>query len=777
MEELAILRDVIRSLLNIVPRSGRIQYDRELIELRDALGAATREDTPQIVALMQGLASLADHYQRSGHERPLKLDSPYFGHIRINQEGKVRDILIGNGNQLDAHMPYPIADWRESPISRLYYTYRDGDLYEEEIGGNRVSGEILARRTLLVQNGVLEGVQSAEGTFRRSGGQWVKATRPAPTLQAATGDALSAGPNTSRPQDEAGGAERMDKFLPEITALIDSHQFDLITGPESGVIAIDGGAGSGKTTIALHRIAYLTRRYPKRFPPHTVMAVVFNRALARYISHLLPALGVKGVRIEVYEAFVSRLRQRHFPYIVADYAETTPAQVSRFKQHPAALACLTEQAAAWEAGFEKDLTIALTGTESREKVLAAWKSMDAVPLATRLERFTRWAGGRSNLPGLGAFGSDWLGRNRLKRLLHNVLPDPSAPSSLAYAVWDEAFLRLEPLREAMERLAPGEFSAGQLAAVRDWALSALHQRETYRVWREERKGRDAEPGVGSMDDGSTVDPPKLDREDDTLLLHLYRLLIGPLRAGKKRPLRVSHLMVDEAQDFGPLELRLLLDLAREPLSVSLAGDAAQRIALHDGFDSWGVLLRQLGLEGSAITPLEVGYRSTSEIMDFATHILGDQAPQRKWVATRHGPPVELLCFSDVGHAVSIVGEALRHLLRARPSAHVALIARHPEQADVYHQGLIQSDVPRLRRIDDQDFAFEPGVEVTDVQQVKGLEFDYVILLDVDNATYPDEPTSRHLLHVAATRAAHQLWLVACRDPSPLLPDSISDPLE
>ena len=72
----------------------------------------------------------------------------------------------------------------------------------------------------------------------------------------------------------------------------------------------------------------------------------------------------------------------------------------------------------------------------------------------------------------------------------------------------------------------------------------------------------------------------------------------------------------------------------------------------------------------------------------------------------------------------------------------------------------------------QDFAFAPGVDVTDVGQVKGLEFDYVILLDVNASSYPDTVESRHLLHIGATRATHQLWLVSTGRTSPLVEDAM-----
>jgi DNA helicase-2/ATP-dependent DNA helicase PcrA len=131
--------------------------------------------------------------------------------------------------------------------------------------------------------------------------------------------------------------------------------------------------------------------------------------------------------------------------------------------------------------------------------------------------------------------------------------------------------------------------------------------------------------------------------------------------------------------------------------------------------------------------------------------------------------VEAHRFSEVGQAVDFVGAALRDLAAREPLANVAVIARHPGHARLYHRGLGHAEVPRLRLVAEQDFSFAPGVEVTDVRQVKGLEFDYVVLVDVNADTYPHSEEARHLLHVGATRAAHQLWIVCTGEPSPLIP--------
>jgi DNA helicase-2/ATP-dependent DNA helicase PcrA len=101
-----------------------------------------------------------------------------------------------------------------------------------------------------------------------------------------------------------------------------------------------------------------------------------------------------------------------------------------------------------------------------------------------------------------------------------------------------------------------------------------------------------------------------------------------------------------------------------------------------------------------------------------------------------------------------------------------ILARHPEQADAYYDALQLADIPNLRRVRHFEFTFRPGVDVTDVRQVKGLEYDYVVLVDVNSTTYGKDDESRHLLHIGATRAAHQLWIITTAEPSPLIPETL-----
>ena len=302
------------------------------------------------------------------------------------------------------------------------------------------------------------------------------------------------------------------------------------------------------------------------------------------------------------------------------------------------------------------------------------------------------------------------------------------------------------------------FSPGQLDDIHRWCVARDRLRTAGR----------------SDEDDETF---ALDPEDDALLLRIYQRQRGRLPApgspkDAKTVLAYEHLMIDEVQDFSPLELAVLLDATSAQRSVTLAGDTAQAIAPEHGFSAWTELLDFLDISHERVEPLRVSYRSTREIVDVAEHVLGPLMGDVRPVAPRAGAPVEAFPFSSAGECAEFLSHALKELVRNEPDASVALLARHPEQARLAYEALLHAEVPALRLVADQDFSFAPGIDITDVRQSKGLEFDIVILLEVTDASYPETDDARRLLHVAMTRAALQLWITHVGAPSPLLPESL-----
>src|SRR3569623_220804 len=232
--------------------------DEELIALRDEIGEARLEDVPQQVAQMerrQGAAlTRADLQTILGDPA-----APYFGHLRLreNVAGRglgERDVLSGRATYVDPKSRVNIVDWRHAPISQLYYRYEEGGDYEERFGDRDVEGEIVARRTATIDQGVLRRVACPQGVWAKH--QRANGSSPTWERTAVPWHELSGGERTAArpgvPVVKRGvlgaapeGAQRLARHLPEIAALIDPRQFELITAKHAGVIVIQGGADSG----------------------------------------------------------------------------------------------------------------------------------------------------------------------------------------------------------------------------------------------------------------------------------------------------------------------------------------------------------------------------------------------------------------------------------------------------------------------------------------------------------------------------------------------------
>jgi DNA helicase-2/ATP-dependent DNA helicase PcrA len=629
--------------------------------------------------------------------------APYFGHLRLREElpgrGIVeRDVLVGRASYIDAARGVNIVDWRNAPVSQLYYRYPEGSDYEERFGEREAEGEILVRRTVTIEDGALTRVACPQGLWTRHDGAWTRAELPVAEL--AGGELTAMRPSGRGVLGAAGSArrgQRLDRHLPEIAALIDPRQFELITAPDAGVVVIQGGAGSGKTTIGLHRIAYLAFAAPGRFAARRTLVVTFGSALAAYIGQVLPALGVAGVPVVTFRGWAEKELRRCVPWLEGvPIVDDAPAVVGRLKNHPAVLHELERRARAHR------------GKRTSRAVVELWAEL-------------------------------LTDRSRLTAL---VTADPQLPMGEA------------EVREAHR------FISDRVAALVDREPAERRRDREPAPDDDDVRGETGIDGRRTEDDGAS-----LDLEDVAILLRAHELVRGTKHL-------YSHLFVDEAQDLSPLELSALIGRTTPQRSITLAGDTAQRLFLDNGFTDWRTVLGHLGLSHVAIEPLRIAYRSTREILALARHAMGPLADAEPPQAPRSGAPVEAHRFPGTGAAVAFLAEALRPLMAREPRATVAVLARHPEQADRYHDGLQRAEVPALRRVRAQDFAFHPGIEVTDIRQVKGLEFDYVVMVDVNASTFGTDDESRHLFHIAATRAAHQLWLVVTATPSPLVPGEL-----
>jgi len=372
-----------------------------------------------------------------------------------------------------------------------------------------------------------------------------------------------------------------------------------------------------------------------------------------------------------------------------------------------------------------------------------------------------WSQGNRELFG-SRFNLSAEAKGRIDRLASDFTVPTNKPRQIALEFWDDFISDFDRIRQDFASVE--EIHAGQLDEAIQWMKDQYGKRQDWADDRKRKTGSDEKP-VGE-------DRPTMDVEDDPILLFLYHFLAGELPGPKTAALKYSHVFVDEAQDYAAIELKCMLNVADSPYSITFAGDVNQQMIRYNAFKDWDYLFNLLGLQGQQISSLKVSYRSTFEIMDFALKVLGDLTDERQFLATRHGPAVELFQFPHQGEQMKFLALALKELMLKEGNSSCALITKDAKAAKELFANLDPMEIPRLRLVEDEDFTFTPGIDITEIRQVKGLEFDYVALMDVDTIHYPDNSYDRFLLHIGGTRAAHQVWVLNYRLKSTLLPKDI-----
>ncbi|MFK7931722.1 MAG: UvrD-helicase domain-containing protein, partial [Myxococcota bacterium] len=646
-------------------------YEKQLSDqLRDLLEQRQLacSDAVQQAAIDQGIDELERaRAAHSGAHRIRDLDParPYFGHLTLSEEGRERQVLIAKGSAVDSRLPLNVVDWRNAPISRLYYEYEQGDEWCEEIAGREREGLIAARRTLEIHGGVLQGAETpTEVARKRAGGVW--------ELKRKADQVLERSDRRDDPEDHR---------LPDIVALITPSQFAVLTRPDSGVVVLKGQAGSGKTTVALHRIAYLQYQDRERFRADRILVVMFNKALQTYIHGALQDLDIEGVEVSTFHGWASSMLRA--ARIQARFVSGVPAAVSRLKQHPA----IDRLIAARVQTLGHKLCEWLVVPDALQ---ARWEQTQGSGFQ-RLSLFFK-----SLKEGEGSEVSSV--RRRLEARVRDHARD------LAHLFDDEA---------QCAQVLPPELLKHRAAAV-------AHQANRAR-------------------DGA------FDFEDAALLLRFGQQLQNA-GAPLSRPWhhKYAHLVVDEAQDLSAPALAVLLDAADAHRSVTLAGDPAQTLYDAGAFAD----LVQGPQTGMELDLLPIGHRSTRPIMELALMASGHDDPA---LLAQTRPGNDVIWLSGDGAAPRNVASQIQAFRTRRPNALIAVLCRTRRDVDTWHRHLQGQGLSDLRTAHRNTFSFQPGTLVSNVHQVKGLEFDGVVVIEPGGYRERD----RNLLHVAITRAADQ----------------------
>lgn len=585
---------------------------------------------------------LKDHKREEVELLKKQLDNPYFARISLEEDeanGSTKTIEYKLG--FSANPDLRIIDWRKAPISKLYYEYKEGDDYLEEILGRERSGKVVLRNRIEVDKGSLKTVQNRFGTF-----YW--------NAKSATWESSSGSMHRRKASDGQ---------LPEILSLITADQFRSITVDADTAILIQGVAGSGKTTVALHRLAWLLHNDNSPLKPNECVFLMLSPALRKYVENSLPSAGITGIGVRTYHEWAGRTLKRlqsDSSFSLARPPAPPPAGVQRIKRSLALLKALEQSL----RSLVKDSRVSITDLHN-----------DIIKVLSNPRRIVE------------------LDETRL--------------------------INEQTVTEALQ-WTKRNFVEG----VYDWA-------------------------------------------DDALLLRACQLRTGGVVNEKGELGTYGHVIVDEVQDLSPVELSTIIGAVRSHKDLTLVGDTSQNIDEHGSFPGWDKLRKHWNFSGdmSRYVSLEVSHRSTLPIMRLADHV-----QQRAVVKTgRTGrTPIWFKCRNE-SHGIEHVLKWLSKAIELYPTMVTAVICSTPEEAKFAYK-MLQPTFGQLVRLGDAySFSFEEGILVTDVQQVKGLEFFSVLLWNPTAQNYGSNDLGRNLLYVAITRAEENLCLVTWGRPASALP--------
>ncbi|WP_275097995.1 HelD family protein [Sedimenticola hydrogenitrophicus] len=652
-------------------------YAREIQTRKEYLWEARRDmDHIEKIAVRQTIEQTLDSagVLKAQQQKLHKLmRSPYFGRFDFHKSGEANSesVYIGVHHFRDEVARETLVyDWR-APIASMFYDYETGPARYQAPAGE-VEGQLTLKRQFRIRNGELEFVLE-------SGVHIVD-------------DVL---------QEELSRASN-DEGMKNIVATIQRDQNAIIRNDDAHTLIIQGVAGSGKTSIALHRIAYLLYRFKDTLSSDDILIISPNRVFAAYIGNVLPELGEEQVaeigmedladelldsqyRFQTFFEQTTQLLEKNDEALKARIAaKATPDFLRQIDRYAEEIEKSSFQAAEWRTGRKivPDWFFAET-----------WQKHRGVGLTERIARMVNATESQ-----IGIHYNYDLRTDERQSLRETI----------------RGMVRKMTLRQAYQGLY-------------EW----MGQPELFK------------PAGG-----------KLEYADVFPLIHLKMRLEG-VRNPRSA---VKHLLIDEMQDYTPVQYAVLGRLFS--CRKTVLGDATQSVNPYSSSTA-----EQIGrsLKSATGVKLTKSFRSTWEIMQFALAI---------------SPNPELEAMKRYGEAPRVVSckrpaqmiERIRDEIEAfRASDHhsLAIIAKTQKQANRLHKSLVDTGV-EARLLAADSAGFSNGLIVCTAHLAKGLEFDRVIVAGVSASNYHTE-MDRNLLYVACTRAMHRLTLTCVGAPASFIP--------
>ena len=616
------------------------------------------------------------------------LNKPYFARLDFKRDGEsdIEELYIGKVGVIYEKNNNIIIDWR-APVSSMYYDSNIGDASYKAPEGT-CTGKLLLKRQYEIENKQLKSYQDVDTV---SNDELLK-----PYLEAS-----------------------VDNRLKNIVSTIQHEQNRIIREPVNKNLIIQGVAGSGKTTVALHRIAYLVYNNRENIKPEQYLIIGPNKFFVNYISGVLPDLDVEDVKQLTYDELCSEILQENITLIDEDIKllksiknekELTYQKIKVSMQFKKALDKYIKEI--------KESTIPIYGVRINEKEIISNEFIKQI--YNSFEELDEYDNIKTRLMRTNLFFEKYIDENIEQ-----------------YREYSEKELK-KALKTYFNKLIPKIPKIYQ---------NFLNNLDKYLEISEDIKEQ-VKINIINLKN------KKFEFEDLSSLIYLKAKINGIDEYGKYK-----QIVIDEAQDYGEFTFFALKFILKNA-TFSIFGDLAQSIYQYRSIENWESVLNNTFRNQGDIQYLLKSYRTTTEIMDSANNITKYIKLNTAKPVIRHGKKVSFIKYKEKNEQISLIKRILEQY-KTQNYKTIAIICKNEEEAQELYIKLEMNDIKNITL---NDTEYNGGICIITSYLAKGLEFDGVIISNSGEEEYnSNKIIDMKLLYVAMTRPLHELTILYKND--------------
>lgn len=701
--------------------------------------------------------NIQDFANKDLHKYNESKDNPYFA--RIDFKEKIRDVesfYIGKFGLIDeVNNEEVVIDWR-APLANLYYSGTFGAAsYTAPMG--EIQGELLLKRKFQVKDGKIvnifdEGVNELIVPVSEDGEELV---------------------------DEflkINLEENMSKKLKDVVNTIQREQNEIIRAYKNKPIIIQGSAGSGKTTVALHRLAYLVYTYGDEMNNRNILVVAPNQLFLDYISDILPNLGVSNVKQSTFEELCSAILNIKYKIITKDKklahimeckdeeeikyitASSKIKGTMTYKTIMDRFIKYLERKSSEVEDILVDEYILFSAKEIKRLYI---KDLENLPINKRKDEINKYFKGKL--------------KNRIEEIKEKIeniyffkIKDIKDRKDISeedkrkeiIKTYDERDELIAGLKTKGSKALKEFFGNWKKISVVDSYINLYNDEEAFSSVTDNCLPKKL---ADYMRDeiNNNIATKNIDCDDLTALTYLQLKLEGVVGEN------YIHTVIDEAQDYSLMQFNVLKEISKNN-SMTIVGDLGQGIYNYKGINSWESLIEKVFSEDATYITLSQSYRSTVEIIEFANRVLEKQELNIKPALPilRHGDEPRVINAKE-DEEIRVIDSLLEEIYSKNKKT-VAIICKTYTECKELHKRLKKESKYKWELIEESQSKLDIDNLIIPSYMTKGLEFDATIVYNCDEDMYRNEVLDKKLLYVALTRALHLQYVMYKESLSSLL---------